>query len=61
MDKRDHEVHLNVNETYLVRMGDELYLVKKPVRNLKTAPNTMAGCSNAINEPRTSGWLISAR
>lgn len=39
---------------------DVLSLVMNPVQNPNTTPRTIENCSSAINEPRTSGGLISA-
>lgn len=33
---------------------------KNPAQNPRTTPRTMASCSRAMSEPRTSGGLISA-
>ena len=34
--------------------------VINPVQNPNTTPETIANCSNAMSEPRSSGGLISA-
>ena len=49
-----------VGSPEFIAQTDAQSRVKNPVQNPSTAPKTMANCSRAIKEPRTSGGLISA-
>ena len=56
---RSRLIHLS-HEEGCACIEDALLRVKKPAQKPRTAPRTIANCSRAMREPRTSGGLISA-